>query len=94
MSGMVGSKQGWAEAPYVPCPAGIADLARAVMPVPGENGVSIVPGISFEAPDGRHDVMRGEEVRFSARWQRVERAGRSSACPALTRNGPRSRTGV
>lgn len=36
MSGMVGSKQGWAEAPYVPCPAGIADLARAVMPVPDE----------------------------------------------------------
>jgi len=64
MSGMVGSKQGWVEAPYAPCPAGIADLAHAVIPVPGEDGVSIVPGISFEAPDGRHDVMRGEEVQI------------------------------
>jgi len=64
MSGMVGSQQGWAEAPYAPCPAGITDLARAVMPVPGEDGVSIVPGISFEAPDGRHDVMRGEEIQI------------------------------
>jgi 2-dehydro-3-deoxygalactonokinase len=64
MSGMVGSKQGWVEAPYAPCPAGIADLAHATMPVPGEDGVSIVPGMSFEAPDGRHDVMRGEEVQI------------------------------
>jgi 2-dehydro-3-deoxygalactonokinase len=64
MSGMVGSKQGWAEAPYAPCPAGIADLACAVLPVPGEDGVSIVPGISYESPDCRHDVMRGEEVQI------------------------------
>jgi 2-dehydro-3-deoxygalactonokinase len=64
MSGMVGSKQGWAEAPYLSCPAGIDELARSVMPVPGEDGVYIVPGISFETPDGRHDVMRGEEVQI------------------------------
>ena len=64
MSGMVGSKQGWAESPYAPCPAGIEDLARAVMPVPGADAVSIVPGISYRAADGRHDVMRGEEVQI------------------------------
>ena len=28
ISGMAGSKQGWAEAPYLPCPASAADLAR------------------------------------------------------------------
>jgi 2-dehydro-3-deoxygalactonokinase len=64
MSGMVGSKQGWTEAPYAPCPAGIDELAKSVMPVPGEDGVHIVPGIHFESPDGRHDVMRGEEVQI------------------------------
>lgn len=64
MSGMVGSKQGWAEAPYAPCPAGIVDLARAVMPVPGADDVHIVPGVCYQAPDGRHDVMRGEEVQI------------------------------
>lgn len=64
MSGMVGSNQGWAEAPYAPCPAGIDDLAKAVMPVPGEDNVFIVPGIRYQAPDGRHDVMRGEEVQI------------------------------
>ncbi len=64
MSGMVGSKQGWAEAPYASCPTGIDELARAVMPVPGEDGIHIVPGICYEAPDGRHDVMRGEEVQI------------------------------
>jgi 2-dehydro-3-deoxygalactonokinase len=64
MSGMIGSKQGWAEAPYAPCPAGIGELAKAVIPVPDEDDVFIVPGISYKAPDGRHDVMRGEEVQI------------------------------
>lgn len=64
MSGMVGSKQGWTETPYAPCPAGVEELAKAVMPVPGENNVHIVPGVCYEAPDGRHDVMRGEEVQI------------------------------
>ena len=27
LSGMIGSRQGWVEAPYCPCPAGFADIA-------------------------------------------------------------------
>ena len=27
-SGMIGSRQGWIEAPYVPCPAGVDQLAN------------------------------------------------------------------
>ena len=27
LSGMIGSRQGWKEAPYLPCPAGPAELA-------------------------------------------------------------------
>jgi 2-dehydro-3-deoxygalactonokinase len=64
MSGMVGSRQGWAEAPYLPCPASIEGLAGALLEVPGAAGVWVVPGISYQAPDGRHDVIRGEEVQI------------------------------
>lgn len=79
MSGMVGSKQGWAEAPYAPCPAGIDELAKAVMPVPGEDNVFIVPGVCHEAPDGRHDVMRGEEVQIFGSLRQGEK-GRQVFC--------------
>jgi len=79
MSGMVGSKQGWAEAPYVSCPAGIDELARSVMAVPGEDSVHIVPGICYEAPDGRHDVMRGEEVQIFGSLRQGEK-GRQVFC--------------
>ncbi len=61
MAGMIGSNRGWVEAPYVPCPAGIAELASALA-WPAED-VAIVPGVSFSG-DNRADVMRGEEVQL------------------------------
>lgn len=61
MAGMIGSNRGWKEAPYVPCPAAIEDLARGLV-WPGERE-AIVPGVSFIG-DGRADVMRGEEVQL------------------------------
>ena len=61
MAGMIGSNRGWVEAPYVGCPAGIAELASALA-WPAEN-VAIVPGVSF-AEGHRADVMRGEEVQL------------------------------
>jgi 2-dehydro-3-deoxygalactonokinase len=65
MSGMVGSRQGWTEAPYLPCPAAIADLARALRPVPfGPAEVLLVPGLSAADPAGVPEVMRGEEVQI------------------------------
>jgi len=79
MSGMVGSRQGWAEAPYLSCPASAEGLAGALLEVPGEGGVWIVPGVSYRSPDGRHDVMRGEEVQiFGALEHRVR--GRQVFC--------------
>ena len=45
MAGMVGSNRGWMEAPYVPCPASLADIAaRLCWAEPGR--VAIVPGAS------------------------------------------------
>ncbi|HEY8358516.1 MAG TPA: 2-dehydro-3-deoxygalactonokinase [Ramlibacter sp.] len=61
VSGMAGSRQGWQEAPYCPCPAGFTELAsRLHWITPGR--IALVPGLSCEA-GGVPDVMRGEEVQ-------------------------------
>jgi 2-dehydro-3-deoxygalactonokinase len=62
LAGMVGSNRGWVEAPYVPCPAGLQDLATALVWLE-EGRTAIVPGVSFVDPD-EADVMRGEEVQL------------------------------
>ena len=65
MSGMVGSRQGWVEASYLPCPAATADLARALLPVPfGPAEALLVPGLSAADAAGVPEVMRGEEVQI------------------------------
>jgi 2-dehydro-3-deoxygalactonokinase len=61
LAGMVGSNRGWKEAPYVPCPAGIDELAKSLVWA-GERE-AIVPGVSYLKND-RADVMRGEEVQL------------------------------
>lgn len=61
ISGMAGSKQGWVEAPYCACPAGLDDVARKVIPVAPR--ISMVPGLSADDA-GVPDVMRGEEVQI------------------------------
>ena len=56
MSGMIGSRQGWSEAPYVECPAGAAELAARLHPVEWRGKTLwIVPGLvdrSGGVPDG------------------------------------------
>jgi 2-dehydro-3-deoxygalactonokinase len=63
--GMVGSRQGWAEAPYAPCPAGFADLTHGFVWADAGEGrrVALVPGLSCVDPAGVPDVMRGEETQ-------------------------------
>jgi 2-dehydro-3-deoxygalactonokinase len=62
--GMVGSREGWVEAPYATCPADSAEIARAMIPVDLGNGRQghIVPGLFCEPAPGAADVMRGEET--------------------------------
>jgi len=64
-SGMVGSAQGWQEAPYVRCPAGAADLALRMTRIATASGrdLMIVPGILFDQHDALPDVIRGEETQ-------------------------------
>lgn len=64
MCGMVGSRQGWAEAGYIPIPASLREIAENAVRIP-EIGrdVRILPG--FSKPDAQSpDVMRGEETQL------------------------------
>jgi 2-dehydro-3-deoxygalactonokinase len=64
LSGMIGSRQGWREAPYVACPATLADVARQLLAVEFEDTPTrIVPGVRTTDSDGVPDLMRGEETQ-------------------------------
>lgn len=63
MAGMVGSRNGWREVPYVTCPCGPEELVAGLLRVEGLHDVRIVPGADVRAEDGCYDVMRGEEVQ-------------------------------
>src|SRR5271165_1030339 len=64
LSGMIGSRQGWKEAPYLPCPAGPAELAAALVDIGFDWArVKLVPGLSGNDDSGVAEVMRGEEVQ-------------------------------
>jgi 2-dehydro-3-deoxygalactonokinase len=72
--GMIGSRQGVAEVPYVPCPAGLSELAghlgQVELPLDVGGAPSgllrlyIVPGLSAVNSAGDWDVMRGEETQL------------------------------
>ncbi|WP_439156247.1 2-dehydro-3-deoxygalactonokinase [Yoonia sp.] len=61
--GMVGSRQGWVEAPYAttPCPAMSETLVQAPTRNP-DLSVHVIPGIKQVKPA---DVMRGEETQIA-----------------------------
>ncbi len=60
--GMIGSRNGWVEAPYVDAPCGAAEIAAARIAVPGADAVDVLPGVRCRDRHGALDVMRGEEV--------------------------------
>jgi 2-dehydro-3-deoxygalactonokinase len=64
-AGMITSRQGWIELPYLPCPASAADLARHLHHHTTASGrhIAFATGLSYRAPDGMPDVMRSEEVQ-------------------------------
>ena len=65
-AGMIGSRNGWVEMPYVETPAGIEALARAVRRVGLADGgsVTFVPGVTDMSVKPFPDVMRGEETQL------------------------------
>jgi 2-dehydro-3-deoxygalactonokinase len=65
-AGMIGSRNGWVEMPYVETPAGPEALARAVRRVKLEDGGGIffIPGLTDASVKPFPDVMRGEETQL------------------------------
>jgi 2-dehydro-3-deoxygalactonokinase len=61
--GMIGSRQGWVEVPYLDCPADLTAIAAALAKV-SDPALAIVPGLMCRDADGVPDVMRGEETQI------------------------------
>ena len=65
LCGMIGSRQGWVEAPYVPCPAGPAELAAAAVPIPFAGAeLRLIPGLTARDAFSVPEVIRGEETKI------------------------------
>jgi 2-dehydro-3-deoxygalactonokinase len=79
IAGMAGSQQGWVEAPYCGCPAGLADVAGQLAWVQAGR-IAIVPGLSCEHA-GVPDVMRGEETQVFGALQLLGLASGSFVLP-------------
>jgi 2-dehydro-3-deoxygalactonokinase len=81
IAGMAGSRHGWQEAPYCPCPAGFAELSQHLLWLQ-PNRIALVPGLSFTGTDTLHtpDVMRGEEVQI---FGALQLTGRDNATLVL-----------
>ncbi len=63
-SGMITSRQGWVETPYLDCPCSVAGLADGCLrrELDGGETIAFVPGLRMGPPI--RDVMRGEEVQI------------------------------
>jgi len=76
LCGMIGSRQGWVEAPYLPCPAGVDELATRLMDVPFDWArVKLVPGLLGADATGVAEVMRGEETQVAGILGAIGEAG-------------------
>jgi len=79
MCGMIGSRQGWVEVPYLKCPASLADLGAAlctVEPAPGIGLLRVVPGLCVDdGPTSAPDVMRGEETQLAGAFDMPDASG-------------------
>lgn len=66
LSGMVGSRTGWIEAPYQSCPSSLKTIAAHLVDAPSDRlKVKIVPGLCAPADhEGLLNVMRGEETQL------------------------------
>jgi 2-dehydro-3-deoxygalactonokinase len=71
-SGMIGSRQGWKEAPYLDCPATLDQAAQQLTTVQIESNdaslnaqqLHIAAGLTCVDAMGESDVMRGEETQI------------------------------
>jgi 2-dehydro-3-deoxygalactonokinase len=64
LSGMIGSRQGWLEVPYLAVPAALDDIGAALVRHPRDQAIHIVPGLAQDLENQAPDVMRGEETQI------------------------------
>jgi 2-dehydro-3-deoxygalactonokinase len=66
-AGMIGSRNGWVEMPYVETPAGVEALAAAVRRMRLADGgvIGFLPGLTDKSVKPFADVMRGEETQLT-----------------------------
>lgn len=64
--GMITSRNGWLEVPYVSCPATVSDLANGVLhhELPNGSDLIFLAGITDTRRQPSPDVMRGEETQI------------------------------
>jgi 2-dehydro-3-deoxygalactonokinase len=64
LSGMITSRNGWVETPYIDVPAGLAAVRSGVVgrEIGGGARLSFLPGVCQRSPTP--DVMRGEEIQI------------------------------
>ena len=73
---MIGSRQGWIEAPYCPCPCALENIHQHAVALPSDRLTGyVVPGLSASGLSGAPEVMRGEETQI---------AGLAALQPGLT----------
>ncbi len=90
--GMIGSRQGWIEAPYVDCPADLARLGGALTRTPAASS----PSCPARAASTRRvcpTCMRGEETQTRRCALPRRRAACSRCCRGRTANGRWSSAG-
>lgn len=65
-SGMITSRNGWVEVPYVDTPGGVEELAAGTKKLTLANGavITFLPGMRNPAAKPFPDVMRGEETQI------------------------------
>lgn len=79
LCGMVGSRQGWVEAPYATVPVSLAEIFGAAVSVPWtKRDIRIVPGLA-QRDAAAPDVMRGEETQLAGTAASLG-AGRHLVC--------------
>ena len=79
MSGMVGARNGWKEAPYIPLPAAFDQVVDGVIRIELNSlDARIVPGLIAADPSGVPEVLRGEEAEIFG--CQSELAGYSHLC--------------
>jgi 2-dehydro-3-deoxygalactonokinase len=82
MSGMIGSRQGWQEAPYCPMPVSLDAVAGNLIAIdqPASSSLSIVPGVALD-DEAMPDVMRGEETQIIGALRQYERTDGTFVLP-------------